>query len=79
MHEARSQRRCAEVREAAHRAGFIQVHHCRLAHEADGHAQPALHAPTVSVDLLVTHPAIEQVYTAQCSNHGLLQLQTLHM
>ena len=49
---------------AADRAGFIQVHHGWLAHEADGHAEPALHAPTVGAHLLVSHPAIEQVYTA---------------
>lgn len=63
---------------AWYRAGLVQVDHSRLAHEADGHAQPALHAPTVGAHLLVTHPAIEQVHTAQRSIHSLMQLQTLH-
>lgn len=64
--------------EEAYRAGFIQVDHSRLAHQADGHAQPALHTSRVGAHLLNAHPAVEQVYTAQRSIYRLLQLQTLH-
>ena len=67
-----------KVRGHGYRAGFVQVDHGRLAHEADGHAEPALHAPAVRAHLLVAHPPVEQVDTAQGSVHGLMQLQPLH-
>ena len=57
---------------AAYRAGLIQVDHRWFAHKADCHAQPALHASTVGAHLLVPHPTIEQVDTAQSSLHSLL-------
>lgn len=63
---------------AAYRAGLIQVNHRGIAHEADGHAQPALHPSTVGAHFLVAHPTVEEVDTAQSSVHSLLQLQTLH-